>query len=308
LRFLRRLLYKDYRADQPQELTEFAQKVLRDIDQNCLDKLARQYPDAKPATLIANIYTPITAVMRHAAKRGMCVVPNFDRPQVGGGRTRWLRPDEAEKFVAACSEHFAPFATFLIGTGCRLSEALYLDWNEVDLDGGYAIIMGPTDDDDDDYQTKNGRARTIPLSLRVLAALRKLPHRTGAVFRKADGEPYARWDAEGVGGRHVHNSFVWACKRAGLKHVHPHMCRHTFATWHSQMGTHQFKLMLLGGWSSVSMVKRYSHMEGALSAADARIIAPWIGASSELETRSSARTSGEHTRTRFAPALRMVGK
>src|SRR5262245_47919889 len=295
-RFLLQLLYNDYKAEQPQELTELAGKVLRAIDQSYLDTLVKTFPGVQPATLVRYVYTPITAVLTHASKRGLCNRPNFDRPEVGGGRIRWLAPVDAEKLAAACSDHFRPFVVFLIGTGCRLSEALYLDWREVNLDGGYVIIHGLTDDDDSEYQTKTGNVRTIPLSLRVLAELRKLAHRTGAVFRRPDGEPYARPDEQGRGGRHAHTALVGAAERAGLSHVHPHLLRHTFATWHSQMGTQVFRLMHLGGWSSPAMAKRYSHMEGMLSPADARIIATWLCG---LEPHQAAKA---------VPALKLVGE
>jgi len=298
-RFLNRLLYKDRALT---ELTALAQTVLRDINQGFLDKLVEQCPGAESATILRNIYSPIRAVLTHASKRDLCAPPKFDCPAPGGGRTRWIKPEEAERALAVCAEHERALVTFMIGTGCRASEALFIDWREVDLDGGYAVIMGPTEEDDRDYQTKNGKVRTIALSLRVLAELRKLPHRQGPVFRKANGEPYKRPNEKGRGGDlHVVNDMFGRegrgggiAKRAGLPHINPHMTRHTFATWHSKMDTHPLKLMVLGGWSSLDLVQRYSHMEGRLSAADARIIATWLCGLEEQPSR--------------APALKVVGE
>jgi integrase len=274
-RFLQRLLYKDKAKT---ILTNLATTPLRDIDQRRLDDLRDELcePDAKNSTIVRNIYMPITAVMRHAAKRKLCAVPLFDVPKQPKGRTRWLKLEEAERLIAECSPHFAPYVIFLLGTGCRLSEALYINWSEIDLEGGHATIIGPTDDDDDEIRTKNGNARVIPLVRPVIAALRALPDREGPVFRRPDGKPYARLDEAGKGGRHVHTALAGAAERAGLKHVHPHLMRHTFATWHVMMGTHQFELMRLGGWLSIEMVKRYSHVEGIkLSPAQRAALAQW---------------------------------
>jgi hypothetical protein len=52
---------------------------------------------------------------------------------------------------------------------------------------------------------------------------------------------------------------------------------------------------VLGGWSSLDLVQRYSHMEGRLSAADASIIAPWLCGLDEPHQRR-------------APALKVVGE
>ena len=46
---------------------------LAKIDQDLIDRTARAlYPDVAPATLNRQVYTPISAVMRHAAKRKWC--------------------------------------------------------------------------------------------------------------------------------------------------------------------------------------------------------------------------------------------
>lgn len=273
-RYIDKLLF-----DAARQPTEFSGMVLRDINQRTLDGLAKKlYPNVKASSLIRALYVPVSAVMHWGVKRGYCSAPVFDRPKVKGSRTDFIKPQDAEKLVAACPEHFRPLATFLIGTGCRLSEALYIDWSEVSLDGAYVIITGGADEDDDGYRTKTGAARTVPLSPRVLAALSTLRHREGAVFRQLNGEPYARDEALGRNGGGPRKTLARAARKAKLPyHVNPHMTRHTFATWHCMMGTHQFKLMLLGGWTTVAHCKRYSHMEGALSPADRPIIAEWLG-------------------------------
>jgi integrase len=205
----------------------------------------------------------------------------FDRPPQPKGRTRWLTHEEVESFLAAVTPHERPFAIFLFGTGCRLSEALHLDWHEVDLARGQATIIGRVDDDDDEYGTKNGKARTVPLHSRIISELEKFPHRTGPVFRKSNGEPY-------VAGRHFPGVFATACRRAGLKPFTPHVCRHTWATWYYlEHPGDLFSLMELGGWSSIEMVKRYAHVDASRLAPKAMsALSAWDAPSARLRVVS----------------------
>ena len=55
-------------------------------------------------------------------------------------------------------------------------------------------------------------------------------------------------------------AFQRACKTLGIKDLHFHDLRHTWASWHVQRGTSLQELMILGGWSSIDMVLRYAHL------------------------------------------------
>jgi hypothetical protein len=106
------------------------------------------------------VYTPTSAVLYHAARRGWCDRPIIGRPKQPKGRVRWLEPAEAEKLTAACANHLQLLVIFLLYTGARVGEALYLDWVNVDLEARHVQFL----------QTKNGEARGIPLHARVVAA------------------------------------------------------------------------------------------------------------------------------------------
>ena len=142
---------------------------------------------------------------------------------------------------------------FLLYTGARVSEALYLDWRDVDLVRGQVWFTN----------TKNGEARGVPLHGRVRAVLSKMPHREGAVFRRPGtkrkplGEAYKR---KADGGGQIKTAFKAACKRAGIADFSPHDCRHTWATWHYAANRNLPALMALGGWKSEAMVMRYAHV------------------------------------------------
>lgn len=240
------------------------------IDQAAADACAKAlYPDAKPSTLARQVYTPISAVMQFGASRGMCDRKLFKRPRQPKGKTRWLTPDEAGRLVAACADHLRPIVLMMLYTGARVSEALYLDWNEVNLSAGQVIYT----------DTKNGETRGVPLHPAALAAIANLEGRKGAVFRRPDGEPYEIKDDEGG---QIKTAFNGAVRRAGLawpqtdgkgkvltdkrgkpkwrSDVTPHTCRHTWASWHYAAHRDIRMLMDLGGWKELSMVQRYTHV------------------------------------------------
>jgi integrase len=222
--------------------------ALAKIDQTMIEQTARAlYPAAAPATLNRQAFTPIAAVLNHAAKRGWCAKRIIERPEQPKGRIRWITFEEAERLLDACSPHLRPLVMFLLGTGARLSEALYLDWRELDLAQAHVTFI----------ETKNGEARGVPLHSRLVAELRALQHRHGSVFRTNAGRAYAEKES---GGGQIKTGFKGACRRAGIADFSPHDCRHTWATWHYAANRDMIALMKLGGWKSERMVLRYAHV------------------------------------------------
>lgn len=258
---------------------------LAKIDQDFVDKLARSlHPNCANSSLVRIVYSPISAVMHHAAKRKMCVPPKFERPEQPPGRIRWLNFAEAERLIEACAPHMRPLVTFLFGTGARKAEALFLDWRNVNLVNAQVNFVN-----DDDVRTKSGHSRGVPLHPRVLAELLKLPHRDGTVFRTHFGRPYTRGHDNSAS---IEHGFKGACDRAGIKNFSPHDCRHTWATWHYAANRDLFALMQLGGWRSLEMVKRYAHV-------NVTQLAPSIEAALNHWHQPSTKT---------APRLRVVKK
>jgi integrase len=106
----------------------------------------------------------------------------------------------------------APLVTFLLYTGARVSEALYLDWREVDLARRRVVFL----------DTKNGEDRGVPLHDRVFEVLANFPDREGRVFlrpgrkighNRREMVPYAPRNG---GGGQIDTGFNAACRRAGI--------------------------------------------------------------------------------------------
>lgn len=235
-----------------EHLTLILQTLGRDkleaVGQARIEEVARRlYPRGSPATVNRKVFTPVAAVLHHAARKRWCSKPVLARPKQPPGRIRWASYEEAERLIQAAAPHLRPLVIFLFSTGARLSEALYLDWRDVDLSRCHVAFT----------DTKNGEARGVPLHPRAVAALANLKGRKGRVFRRPDGEPY---EERVGGGGQIKTAWAGMLKRAGISDFTPHDCRHTWATWHYAANRDLTALMQLGGWKSLLMVARYAHV------------------------------------------------
>jgi integrase len=283
----------------------FGKMPLAEINQTTLDEAYIELlrPDAAPATKLRQVLTPLRAVLEHAARRGWCKRPTFEVPRQRQHRTAFLTPDQATALVHAAAPHIRPLIVFLIGTGARMSEALELDWRDVDLEGS-RVTFG---------RTKSGRVRLVDLVPTVRAALAAVPHREGRVFRPVypvrkrrhqvgqqwrQGESYR--DSDRNGGGQIKTAWAVACQRAklpgewrewvakktGRKHrrfapaLRPHDLRHTAASWHYAVHRDLIRLQAFGGWANVSQVQIYTHL---LPLAYAQQAAKWLGVRPALE-------------------------
>ena len=247
-----------------------ASTTCEEVDQDRLDRAARVLcrSGAKPATRLRNVVTPARAVLMHAARRGWCPVPLFERVRAGPARTDWLTPAEAERQIDAAGPLFRPLLTVLYCTGARLSEALGLDWSDVDLQHARMVLR----------QTKNGRDRIVELPPRALVEMANLPGRTGRVFRHRDGTAYRVNNGElAAYGGQVRKVWGSALAGAGIeRRLTPHHARHTWASWHYAVHRDLLRLRHDGNWTTVSQVERYAHLVPTGMAAE--IEAFWAGA------------------------------
>lgn len=236
-------------------LLHFGNAKLSEIDQAAIDLAAKTLkPRAAPATVNRQIHTPISAVMKHAASRKLCALLPIERPAAPRGKTRWLDQGEATRLVEECAEHMQPLLLFMLYTGARVSEALYLDWEQVDLTRAHVEFL----------ETKNGESRGVPLHPLVVAALANFKHRDGAVFRTHKGRPYKPHPNEDGG--QIKKAFKTACRNAQIEDCTPHTLRHTWATWFYQEHGDLLRLMQLGGWKTMKMVERYAHVNSERNA------------------------------------------
>jgi len=223
----------------------FGETPLSEIDQAAVDCAAvALYPQASNATRNRSVYTPISAILRHAGK-------GFDlrRPKDAQGRqlTGWLTEEQAFALLAAAIEldiEFGVFCTILLYTGCRLSEPLKVRCADVNLSGAEMFV--PT--------TKNGEPRRVFLPVTAVTALanhpRGLTRGTDRVFR---------FTKSGA----LYGMLRQAAKTAGVAlpaREAFHIFCHTYATWFRRYADADLDtLVATGRWKSRQAAQRYMH-------------------------------------------------
>jgi integrase len=169
-------------------------------------------------------------------------------------RDRWLTYEEADRLVAAASPHFRALIRFALATGCRAREITGLEWDRVDLDRKTAWLD----------RTKNGTPRGVPLNQDAVKVLEGERGNHPVFCFTYRGNPIT-WECTNSAWHH-------AIRKAGITDFRFHDLRHTWASWHRQVGTSCDELKDLGGWKSRVMVDRYAKFATEhLAAAAARI-------------------------------------
>ena len=209
-------------------------RLVREIKPGNIHDLCRDlYPKAGPATMNRQVISPVQAIINHSAKRGLCAPIRVERFFVPKHKPKYATMQWIEAFMAAASPHLAALAQFMAMTGTRISEAVRLDWKDVDLVASTAYLR----------KTKNGDPRTAELPPALRVTLANLPgERKGKVFtyktRQSIQTPWANAEA-----------------RAQIMHIPPHDAgRRLFATAMLQGGVDAVTVAKAGGWKSVRMV------------------------------------------------------
>jgi integrase len=91
-------------------------------------------------------------------------VRRVSRPKLPSGRTRRLEAGEEEKLLDACPSLFRELIQLALETAMRREELQTLEWSQVDFGGKTAHLP----------KTKNGDARTVPLSPAALDILKSM--------------------------------------------------------------------------------------------------------------------------------------
>lgn len=241
-----------------------------EITQAKIDAAAEAlYPDATQATRNRQVYTPISSILRHAGIKLDLRRPKGAR---GSARTAWLAPEEAFALLSAAEAlqpRFGALCTFLLYTGCRLSEGLRLEWADVDLQASLAHVR----------MTKNGDPRTVYLPEVVVAALANLNTSLRSRSPQAHGESRPADDSHRdqphqVGGGTIfryakagalYELFDEAVRIAGLTipdRVAFHLLRHTWGAWMRRYaGLDTAGLVATRAWRSRQSAAVYEHVD-----------------------------------------------
>lgn len=158
-------------------------------------------------------------------------------------RAPFLTREQAKRLIDELPEHLAAMVKFSLETGLRKSNVTGLEWSQVDLETRKAWIHPD--------QAKARKAIPVPLSDVAMSVLREQEGKHERYVFTYRGQPVSQV-----------NTKAWhaALARAGIESFRWHDLRHTWASWHAQVGTPMHVLQELGGWQTPDMVRRYAHL------------------------------------------------
>ena len=164
---------------------------------------------------------------------------------------------EVEAISAELVDAYKALPIFLVGTGMRPEEALALEWRDLDLKAGVALIERVHSQGRTKPCKKSDRQRRrVPLRAKVLEALDSQPQGFGRtlVFPARPEADYLKLKTFYL----CH----WrpALRAAGLAPRGVYTCRHTFASWAIHSGMSLFHLSRIMGTSVTQIDRTYGHL------------------------------------------------
>ena len=199
------------------------------------------YPGRKPATWNRQVITPARAVINHGHQMGWCApirVRRFaeQKPHRVAVDRAWI-----DRFITAADKrgqpHLGALALFMFQTAARISEALSVTWDDVDLKQRTVAIAC----------TKTGEARLVHITSEMMIVLANLPRQRPPFRYPARTAVYGVWRR--------------TCKAAEIDYVPPHQAgRHSAATQAVALGIDTPTAMQALGWKSSRLfIETYAH-------------------------------------------------
>ena len=212
---------------------------------------------------IAKRYAVIRTFVRWLHVHGWLpslILDGYQAPKISNELPSPLSPDEvARLFVLLRNHSFRDkvIIEFFLDTGVRLEELAGLTMNRLDLDDGWATVIG-----------KGRKTRRVPLGpilvrdlFEYVSVHRKPKHKDEAiVFLSEHGETHGcAFKYEGV--RQMVDRLLTEIRVTG-KHG-AHTLRHTFATMYLRNGGSLEGLRIILGHTDIKVTQRYIHLLGS---------------------------------------------
>jgi len=241
------------------------------IDQAAIDEAAHAlYPKASGATRNRQVYTPISAILKHAK-----IDFKVKRPKGAQGlvKSGWVRPERAFVLFEKAGELDDEFRIFLMTlcyAGLRLSEGIWSNIDNLYLAESFAFIG----------KTKNGEPRPVHLPPIIVTELKNHPRGLNR-----PGDTIFRFRKNG----HLYKLLKETKDAAGMPEVTFHTLRHTWATWMRRYAGVDVKgLVATGAWKDEKSAARYAHVVVSEEAARAdHLPTPNGGKSVEFQRKRS---------------------
>lgn len=199
-------------------------------------------------------------------------MPKVKPLKVPPSKFDFLSDEEYARLLAAAPK-FDPqrVPMIIVGAdaGLRKGEILGLEWDDVDLVAGTLTVRRsiwwdtarkdqpkprkPKKPKSHVGPPKSGRDRKIPMTSRLVTALKAHRHLRGPrVFCNADGSELTPGQLE--------VALRTTCRHAGLRSIGWHVLRHSFASTLAQRGASPKAIQELLGHSTIGVTLRYMHL------------------------------------------------
>ena len=153
--------------------------------------LAARLKAVKPATANHDLRT-LRGIFERGIARGYLRENPFravDRMREPEKEPDVLSTEEIVRLIQACpDERWRAFVVVALCTGMRSAELCYLEWDDIDLEGGTVIVKSKAE-----HVTKSRKNRLLPLADSVVTMLRALPRTDRYVFPAPEGGAWNSW-------------------------------------------------------------------------------------------------------------------
>lgn len=165
-------------------------------------------------------------------------VKRANKPKMPTGRSRRLEGDEEERLLSFCTFPFREVVRFALETAMRREEISSMRWDQVDLKKRFVLLS----------DTKNGDARTVPLSPRAIEVLQALPRNVaGSVF--------------GMDKDSISRTMLVATRKAAIEDMRFHDLRHEATSrFFENTDLDVMEIRAITGHKAMQMLARYSHL------------------------------------------------
>jgi integrase len=181
-------------------------RLVDEVDQLDIEQTAAEIcGKLSPATHVRQVYTPISAILKFAAKRGWRNNIRIQRPRIPKSKAEAPTQEELDSFARAAGPGLKRVIRFKIETGATEHEMLTLEWSRISVSDRQAIL-----------RRADGTERIVALSPTLVEGLVRRSHnQIGRVFRRdnKDGDPYS---TSGSYGGRLKAAFKGASKRSGI--------------------------------------------------------------------------------------------
>lgn len=194
-------------------------------------------PRGSNATRNRKVIGPAAAILHYAADQGWCEYRRFKKFTVSRKSPREPATDaDMARLLAATDGPHRMLLALLYETGLRISDALSIRWEDVDLQAGrVSVRISKTDD-----------YASLPLSPSLVVLLANMPDKTGRITPWTSRMSVYRWLRP-------------MCRRMKINYT-PHLSRHALASALLAAGVPDKAAADYGVWRDPRSLQRYQQV------------------------------------------------